>query len=255
MLQTIKALSHRLLCNDLSGSVVKAFCKNKIPDIRWQKFQFDVTDAGMSNSMAASIFWGFYEAAEIRFVEKYIKGDMDVIELGASSGIVSSHIVSKLSPNNRLISVEANKALRSTWLKNTDRHNAHGSFKTLLNCAIYYDDDHVSFNSSDNTTESSIGNPGSQSSLAMTVPARKLSSLLEDFKIKSYALVCDIEGAEVGILINDGDVFSDCRMLLIELHSTEYKNTVYDVEFIKDLVIKKGFSLTDQHGNVFLFTK
>ena len=255
MLPMIKELSHRLLCNDLSGSVIRAFCKNKIPDIRWQKFQFDITDAGMSNSMAASIFWGFYEAAEIRFVQKYIKGDLDVIELGASCGVVSSHILSKLSPKNRLISVEANKALQSTWLTNTDRHNVRKSFKTLLNCAIYYDDDHVSFNISNNTTESSIAKGSIQSSSVMIVPARKLSSVVEDFKIKNYALVCDIEGAEVGILLNDAEVFSNCRLLLIELHSTEYRNTLYEVELIKDLIIAKGFNLTDRHGNVFLFTK
>ena len=60
--------------------------------MRWSGYSFNVSPREMPKRIIASIFWGFYESAEIRLLNKYFKGDSDVIECGASSGIVSAFI-------------------------------------------------------------------------------------------------------------------------------------------------------------------
>src|SRR5687768_4025361 len=111
----IKQIIYRLLCNNITGNLLHFFFPKNIPDIRWKGFAFNINDSGMLKQHVASIFWGFYESAEIRFIEKYVDGKMDVIELGASSGIVSAHIVRKLNPSAKMICVEGNSNLANTW--------------------------------------------------------------------------------------------------------------------------------------------
>ena len=80
---------------------IKGIFGDSLPDIRWRGFRFIVTRDGISDRNRAMIFWGFYESAEIRLIEKYFDGKTDVIELGSSMGIVSTHIAKKLVAGKR----------------------------------------------------------------------------------------------------------------------------------------------------------
>ena len=249
-----KKIVFNILCNNVSGSVIKAIFKDRIPDIRWANYKFDTTGSGMRNSIVASIFWGFYEGAEIRFVEKYFSGDTDVIELGASSGIISAHILSKMKQDKTLVSVEANSRLSGIWKVNSGRHNVHSARAFLMNNAIHYDSKNVLFGISDNTTESRLINDAEQAGKTENIPAIKLHTVVDEYKMNDYSLFCDIEGAEVEILLNDKYALSKCKNIFIELHEAFYKQQLYSVNTLKAMIIDSGFELVDQYGHVYFFT-
>ena len=252
----IKKIIHRLLCNPATGGLIKACFGTKIPDLRWRGYAFDVSNTGMHNTIVASIFWGFYESSEIRFVQKHFKGDVDAIELGASSGVVSSHIISKLNASDRrYIGVEANKNLAEAWHKNVQRHNPKNIKVQLLNYAVYYDADTVTFGISNNTTASRLSDSHNADTQSVTLNAITLKHLLSQEGIADYALFCDIEGAEAQILVNETTAFDKCKYLFIELHQTTYRSVEYTSDALAAIIQQKGFTLIDQHGPVYYFSR
>lgn len=254
-MKTIKKALYKLLCSRAIGAIIVFFFKERIPDIRWKGFCFTFKGANMPTGIIASVFWGFYESAEIRFAEKYIKGNMDVIEMGGSCGVVTSHLVSKLLPGKKLIAVEANADLAEVWKENTGRKNYNKAELVLLNNVIHYGSDSVSFHISNNTTESRKVKEVRGDIYIVKVPAITLKEICRRFKLIEYTLVCDIEGAEVEIIINEDAALSTCRALLIEMHSTVYNGMSYTNEMLEELILSKGFALRDQHGPVYYFER
>ena len=248
-----KKIVFRALCNNFTGRIITAIYRDKIPDLRWRKFRFSTAGTGMKSWVEASIFWGFYEGAEIRFIEKYFNGDTDVLELGASSGIVSAHIITKMKTNYRLVSVEANKHLTAVWTENTKRHNVNGIKLELLNAAIYYHGDTVMFDISSDTTESKLAGPDNDT--GTEVPAMKLGSIVSQYGLKEYSLFSDIEGAELDILLNGDEALSTCRHIFIELHDAHRGGRLYTADELVKIIENKGFRLVDRYGNVCFFTR
>lgn len=225
--------------------------KENIPSLRYQNYKFDVTKANMDKRIVASVFWGFYESAEIRFIEKYFNGDVDAIELGASSGIVSSHIISKFQTSaKRFIGVEANGNLRTTWNNNVARHNRSQVNATLLNYAVYYSGESVRFALSGNPTESRISQGDGVNTKEIEVTSITLSALLSNHAVKDFALFCDIEGGELQIFLNEKASLANCKQIFIELHECNEKSKHYAVRDINLLIQEKGFELIDSHGAV-----
>lgn len=92
----IKKSLAKFLTNKWFGIQLSKLFNNRIPDLRWKGFKYHVTPLLSNPQLIASIFWGFYESAEKRMVEKYYTGEIDTIERGSSIGVVSSHIAKKI---------------------------------------------------------------------------------------------------------------------------------------------------------------
>lgn len=248
----IKRLFYQVLCNPVTGTVITKLFGNKIPNLRNPRERWYVTDSGMSRSIMASIFFGFYEAAEIRFVKKYFDGSIDAIELGSSCGIVSSHIISKFKePERKYIGVEANKLLAKAFWQNSKRGNKSAALMRLLNVAVDYSGASVLFSFSENTTASKVVVEGSiVSERAQQVPSMTLDAIVRENNVNKFALFCDIEGAEIQILSLETEVWEHCMQIFIELHETDYCQKRHTVEMLHRMVIQKGYSLVDKNGPV-----
>ena len=129
-----KKIAYKILCNNITGSIILFLFKDRIPDIRWKGFSFSLDDEIVTKTIIASVFWGFYEGAEIRFAEKYFNGTKDVVEMGGSCGVLTAHLVSPLQSGKQIISVEANKKLRAIWEKNTN--GMGGAQRLTLNACV-----------------------------------------------------------------------------------------------------------------------
>lgn len=188
-------------------------------------------------------------------MEHFLRHDLNVIELGGSSGIVSSHIVRKMGSKTKFIVVEMNTDLLESLKTNIQSHNINQTSVVVLNKAISYTKDHIYLETGTNSTETStIGN--AKDSGDHKIPATRLAEIVNLLDNGDYALVSDIEGAEAEILNEESSAFDKCRQIIIELHHTVYKGKHFSVADLRDLILSKhGFTLVEQDGFVFYFTK
>ncbi len=161
---------------------------------------------------AAALRVGLYERAERFMTRQFVTGERDVVELGASLGVISCEIARRLQPGRRLLSVEPDP-------RNADRaeHNLRlNGFTdvTIERVAIDYSGaPEVSFGGG---TElgGRVGQTGKGS-----VPTLTFAQLLERHGIGEFDLVIDIEGAEADLFRNEAEALQRCRHVLIELEA------------------------------------
>jgi FkbM family methyltransferase len=204
------------------------------------------------------LFWGFYERAELRFVKKYLPADCDVIELGGSIGVVSSLIARRLEPGRQLISVEANPDSIRLLRENAER-NATGSRVSVHNRAIAYGErplDFVEIAFGESNLAAWVSRQSDSQQRLTRVPATTLAALLSEHGIREYALVSDIEGAEAGLFLLGGQELENCTLIIVELHPTKALGHQYSVpDLVRILTEALGFSLKDQHRDVYVFVR
>ncbi len=205
----------------------------------------------------AKLFLRGYEYVEIQLVEKYLRPDRDVIDLGSSLGVVSAHIGRRLSSGQRLICVEANPALREIIHTNVTR-NAPQVQLEIVSGAVAYPIDHrpwVELELGFDNLVSHVVEDGA-ASRHVSVPALALSEILRQHDIDEYTLVSDIEGSEAGLLDLDGAALYGCRQMIIELHHTVRRGRVILMEeLLDDLCVQHGFKLIERRGSVVVLEK
>ena len=245
----IKKIVAAILTCSLMGRIISCLCKNRIP---FRGLVFDTHIPEISSVTKAELFWKIYESAEIRFIQKYLVGSLDVIELGSSIGIVSALIKKRLGKDARLICVEAHPAL-SRQIPINLKLNALFENVTCLNKAINYNPKNnqgVFFTPGEFSTTGRLagGNPQDNSILVETVT---LSGLKSSFGINNFTLIADIEGAEAYIIREDKEGLSDCQHLFLELHNTAYSGvSVSAEEMLRELIDIHDFCLQDRYSNV-----
>lgn len=204
--------------------------------------------AVVSDATRASLFWGFHEAQEIRYVNAYLTPDLPVVELGTSLGVVSAHVARRLNGARKLICVEAN-ASALALARETILVNAPGAEVVRISGAVdYIGNSSASFIVSDDLISSRLGHTGST---AIRVRSITLSAVLAESGITDYALVCDVEGAESQILERDASSLEQCNIMIIELHAGG--GTTVDAMAIE--IGRLGFRCVDNHGAVHVFVR
>jgi FkbM family methyltransferase len=191
--------------------------------------------------MAAKIFFGVYESAEIRMTKRFLTA-IDVVELGGSIGVNTCHIATRAA---RVITVEADPAL-CDHLNLTLSSN--GLAATVINAAIDYTGKPVKFTRRTSTLNGRVGTTG------IDVPAKTLHDILVEYRVGPYALVSDIEGAEVGILLNDADALESCVLVLIEMGGA-YLGQEYGPDEVAEMFDARGFSQIYRYGHCAAFVR
>ena len=205
----------------------------------------------------AKLFLRGYEPVEINFVKKYLCPDRDVIDLGSSLGVVTSHVGRKLRAGRRVICVEANPQLPDIIRANVMRNAPHVQLK-IVSGAVDYSPDQREF------VELALGFDNLVAHIVeddavphgISVPVISLSEIIRHYKIDEYTLVSDIEGSEVGLLEMDGAALARCRQMIIELHHTVRHERIIRAEAVAaDLRRKHGFRQIDRRAQVYVFEK
>lgn len=215
-----------------------------------------MADRAIASRFVASVFWGFYESAEIRLIERHLSKQTDVVELGASIGVVSSHIAARLGQGHRLIVVEPNPTLLPTLKSNIDRHLADGASAHVEHAAFSTSQTSVALCITDNRdhTATQISDISKANAKSIIVPAMSLTAVIERHNLVDYTLVCDIEGTEIALLQYDMNALDRCQHLFIELHETT-SDRRYSVADLIQLIETAGFQLEEAQGNAVYFSK
>lgn len=239
------------ICHPIVGGLISVIYRGRI---RHGGGIIDTNNKHIGRRNAALLYWGLYERAEINYIDKYLSTGLDVIELGSSMGVVSLHIVQKQQQGKRLICVEANPYLIDT-IKSNLRTNAPRAAVEVLNRVISYGNaGETNFSVCSDTLVSSVTGPSDDTMIS--IKSCTLGELLGEFGIKDYALVSDVEGAEAGFILQDGEALSGCREMIIELHSTDFKDKKYSAEDFREMLeTTHGFKLITKCGAVYAFRR
>jgi len=249
--QVSKVRIGHALSNPLLGSVISHVCRNRI---RNKGVIIDTSAPGFTSVDKAKLAFGIYEGAEIRFIREHLKGCIKVLELGASLGVTAAHILDVAAPGAELVCIEANPNVLAT-LRDTTAAAAEkaGATVRIIHGAVSPDPADRSQQVALTLGRSHLG---SQAGAAhdtpprrqLVVPAVDLAEVIQDWT--EYSLVCDIEGAEAGLILTAEPVLTGASRLVIELHETVYRRKPVSVADLKNALLKIGFSPVAENGRV-----
>jgi FkbM family methyltransferase len=213
-----KPLVARWMCHPWIGRAIGLAFSDRIP-FRGGRLWTD--DPAVSDQTRASVFWGFYEKAEATFVDRFLRPDLDVVELGSSIGGISGRILRRLGPGRRLVCVEANPELLGILRRNVARGLADGRVEVVHGAIAYGAGPTVEIQIGAANIAGRLvdGGPATGCDRCVEVPAIALREVLEKAGFGPYALVCDIEGAERMLLDEDAASLAGCLQVVAELHS------------------------------------
>ena len=252
MITSLKLLAERILCKSIVGVALSRTLGEWItsPSVPRgvEPVKVLAPRTKVSDATRASLFWGFHEAQEIRYVTSHLTGSLPVVELGTSLGVVSAHIARRLNGANKLVCVEANGSILAL-ARETIFVNAPNTHVVTISGAIDYSGAPASsFTVSDDLISSRLAPPGKN---AVAVPNITLSAVLAEANVGDYVLVCDVEGAESQILERDTKALDRCELMIIELHP----GTHTSIDEMSARIQQRGFALVASHGAVSVFRR
>jgi FkbM family methyltransferase len=154
-----------------------------------------------------------YEVQERKAVINYLPHNLPVIELGGSMGVVAC-ITNKLLDNPTAhVVIEANPLVIPHLKKSRELNRCQFE---IVNKALAYGQKFVTFQPAADFFGSSIMQNGSQA--PVTVEAVQLSDLIREHGFSSFSLVCDIEGLEYDLVLNEFGSLRQCAMIIMETH-------------------------------------
>lgn len=241
-----------LLCHPIVGTAIAAIGRDRIAS---GGLSIRTENPSISARTKAQIFWGIYESAEIRFVRRHLRRDLDVLEVGSSLGVVSSHALSHLAPGRKLICVEANPTLIPTIEANLAA-NCPGREFHVINRALDYENPNgtTRLRMSGDTSASQLGRLSATEGNAgreVSVETTTIRKLVAEHGLRDYALISDIEGAEAGYVFAGADELAGCRQIILELHDTDHLGRRLSWrDLLAALVEHHGFRVRDGYGPV-----
>ncbi len=233
-----------ILTSPPAGIAIAAATRNRVPN---HGLRFDVSDRAFSPRARAALFWRLYERAEIRMIRRYLGTSTTVVELGASLGVTSAHIASRLARGSRLVCVEANPHLADGLGRRLIPYTSHVAVE-VENLAISGEVGPVGLALIQTNLDSRLQDDASARSV--TVSGTTLRTLLSDKLIGEFDLVCDIEGAEASFLLGDPGALDGCRRAVFELHDTTFAGGAVTAAELLDAACGLGFRVIERHGVV-----
>ena len=202
--------------------------------------------AGLPIDLRYLLLAGDYETLERAALQQHLDPALDVIELGASIGVISCLTNRRLQEPARHVVVEANPTIVPRIEAN---RTLNGSRFRILNAALAYGCATVEFPIDENSLLSSLGRSSSRTAV---VPAISLERIREEAGLDRFTLLCDIEGSEVELIESEaGCVAKHVDTMIIELHPAIRGNRPMD-DLICSL-LQLGFRIAHSERDVYVF--
>src|ERR1039457_6072784 len=251
LMRYAKPLLAKFMCSSAIGALIASFLQNPI---RNRGIVIDTSPSAFTSVVKAQLAFGIYESAEIRFIRKYLKGYSRVLELGASLGVTAAHILDVVAPGAEVVCVEANPNLLATLRATTATAAEKTRAKVRIIHGAVHPDPHVrsptvALTLGQSHLASRVGSAGpSDPGQQLRVPTIDLAEVARDWT--DYALVCDIEGAEAGLILSAQPVLTGASRLVIELHETANAGAAVTVADLRKALLSMGFIPIEERGGV-----
>jgi FkbM family methyltransferase len=201
-----------------------------------------------NTQMKLELLTGNYELPERNAVRRYIRPDIPVIELGACIGVVSCVTNRRLQNPKAHVVLEANPLVIPHLQSNRDINQC--SFK-IVNRALAYGAESVTFSPELDFWGNSIERNGGRSSV--TVKTTQLGQIAKDERFEKFALICDIEGQEYELVMQEPAALDNAELIILEVHPHVIGET--KVEAVMSRLADLGFKTIDKSALVVVLAK
>lgn len=175
--------------------------------------RLDVSSATFSTFQRGCLWLSRHEEPERIAVGRFLDPSLPVIELGASTGMLSCLINRRLGQPTAHVAVEANPDLIPVLQANRALNRC--SF-TVMHAAVAYDGQSIVFARGEDHL---AGQARVQSDSERRVDTTTLEKLLDAMNFRLATLVCDIEGMEIELWRHERETFRDrIAWVIVELH-------------------------------------
>jgi len=242
------------VCRDELGDILRRLSRGIV---RTDGLAISVRSPRVNGRTVVGIRLGIYERAERQFVKQYVPDSLDVIELGASIGVVSGEIARKLRPGTTFVAVEADIDL-TPLLRENIQGNRTACRAIVEPCAVVspkHEGPSVAFWRNCSTSTGGQLAKGREGDNVVAVPALSLSGLCRKHGLGTFALVTDIEGTEAAVIFDDAAALARCSVIIAELHDTVHEWRKVNVAAMQDRLQSLGFVLADSYANVFVYMR
>lgn len=188
-----------------------------------------------------------YEAPEARLIQAYLQPGMDVIELGGCMGVISAVIRRRIGPEACHLVVEADTELAAICKGNAQKEAAAGKTEVVVAAVDYSGAKTVSFASGKNAH---VGHLAQDGEAGTTVPTVTLAALAERCGAKEFALVCDIEGAEIAMFENETGLLNRLQVIILETHPKFYADGQAGEDTMLAKLAEHGLQVVARDENV-----
>ncbi len=241
----LKIHAAKVVAGDISGQIIGTLTRKRI---RHQGLWFDTRSPDFSPRVRAQMFWGGYEGAETRMIQSFLRGSINVVELGSSLGVTTAHIATVMAPGGHLVCVEANPELIRGLAERIAPRTAGLQYE-VVHAAVARHCGAAELVIAGETVGSRIGAPRPDESI-VPVPALTLREILRRTNVCEFDLVSDIEGAEAAFLLDDPGVLSKCGRAIIEFHETAADGHMVSVFDLIEAAVAAGLRVVSRHGPV-----
>jgi len=154
-----------------------------------------------------------YEYDELQAIDRYYSEPYDLIDLGASTGFLTSYVVDRFEGEIKGVAVEGNPDL-IPLLKSTRRLN--DLCFEIEDSAYRSSREEIEFHKHPKTVGGSIQR---ETSNPVSVPSITVADLISKYTLTTPVLIADIEGGGVDLLRNELSILEDhVPLLIIEFH-------------------------------------
>ncbi len=245
----IKLLIAHVITSPIAGWLIGFFFPSTISSLKWPQLKIRNSKV-LKFRTKAQFYWGLYESAELRFVQKYVPTNSTILELGSSIGVMASFLTKFKNPR-RMILVEAYPALIPLLEANLNLNGAT-NFK-IRNAAVTSSKTDLYFTPGEDTISGQLTTNPTTGSIA--VEGVRLLDLVESEGLHGYILISDVEGAELSFLLQENSL-NNCELLVIELHQSSSNGREYSTSELTQIIISShGLELVDKYGDVLVFRK
>ncbi len=191
-----------------------------------------------------------YEEAEAAMIRAHLKSGTAVIELGGCLGIISALIRRHIGPDAPHIVVEANDELAAFCAPDARIGAAADATRIVVAAVDYSGMPTVNFDTGRTAHGGHVAAKG-----GISVSAITLGALARNLPNGQFALVCDIEGAELGLIEHEAAELQRVSLFILETHPKGYPKGMADTERLIGLVEATGLRRVAQVKNVYAFIR
>ncbi|MEE9427837.1 MAG: FkbM family methyltransferase [Paracoccaceae bacterium] len=177
----------------------------------------------LTETLIQAITSGRYEQQESVALERHLRPDDRVLDLGAGAGYLSS-LAAGIVGGANVVSIEAGPQMIAALQANLERNEAADA--TVVHGAVVgndFADTHIEFHSKQAFWASAITSENAEgNSRVSRVPALRIGGLLTEHQ--PSVVILDIEGGEARLC--DTSWPDHVRLLIMEIHSKIYSNQV-----------------------------